>query len=128
MSSRLQQDLSRALRLEIGVGPSRVCHHPRGVSAGAQGQVGGRVGIRSVGGEIGGGGQVGHAGERRLRLVLVLVRGVGRLELVGGVVILLARGQIVKQRAEDDKKLEKKVFSETPCCSVRLLYTQSSNP
>lgn len=84
--------------------PSRVGHHPRGVSAGAQGQVGRRVGIRSVGGEIGGGGQVGHAGERRLRLVLV--RGVGCLELVGGVVILLARGQIVKQRAEDDKKLE----------------------
>lgn len=110
MSGRLQQDLSRALRLEIGVAPGRVGHHPRGVSAGAQGQVGRRVGIRSVGGEIGGGGQVGHAGERRLRLVLVLVlvlvRGVGCLELVGGVVILLARGQIVKQRAEDDKKLE----------------------
>lgn len=69
---------------------SGVGHHPSGVSSGAKGQVGGRVGIWRVGGEVGGGGEVGHAGQRCLGLVLGLAGGVGGLELIGESVVLLA--------------------------------------
>lgn len=90
MTSRLQQDLSCTLGLEVGVAPSGVGHHPRGVSTGAKGQVGCRVGIWRVRGEIGGWGEVGHPGERCLRLVLGLACGVRCLKLVREGVILLA--------------------------------------
>lgn len=62
MTSGLQQDLSSTLGLEVGVASSGVGHHPSGVSSRAKGQVGSRVGIWRVGGEIGGGGKVRHAG------------------------------------------------------------------
>lgn len=95
MTSRLQQDLSWALWLVEGVAPGGVGHHACGVPTGPKGQVGCRVGIWRVWCEIGGGGEVGHPGERGLRLVLGLAGGVG-LELVGKGIILLAWGQIVE--------------------------------
>lgn len=69
---------------------SGVGHHPSGVSSRSKGQVGGRVGFWRVGGKVGGGGEVGHAGQRCLRLVLGLAGGVGGLELVGECAVLLA--------------------------------------
>lgn len=96
MASGLQQDLSGALGLEVGVTPGGVGHHPCGVSTGAKGQVRWRVRIWRVRGEIGGRSEVGHPGERRLGLVLRLVCGVRRLKLVGEGVILLAGCQIVE--------------------------------
>lgn len=89
MTGRLQQDLSCTLGLEVVGASSRVGHHPSGVSSRAKGQVGSRVGIWRVRGEVGGGGEVGHAGQRCLRLVLRLAGWVG-LELVGESVVLLA--------------------------------------
>lgn len=96
---RLQQDLPRVLRLVVGVARGGVGHHAGGAAARAKGQVGRGVGIWGVGGEVGGGGEVGHA-------VLGLAAGVGRrLQLVGGVTAaaaaLLAGGHVVKQGAED---------------------------
>lgn len=70
MTGRLQKYLSGALRLKVRVASGRVGHHPSGVPSGAKGQVRGRVGFWRVGGEVGGGGEVGHAGQRCLRLVL----------------------------------------------------------
>lgn len=90
MTGRLQQDLSCALGLVVSLASSGVGHNPSGVSPGAEGQVGGRVGIWRVGGKVGGGGEVGHVGQRCLRLVLGLSGGVGGLELVGEWVDLLA--------------------------------------
>lgn len=69
---------------------SGVGHHSSGVSPGAKGKVGGGVGIWRVGCEVRGGGEVSHAGQRCLRLVLGLAGGVGGLELVGERVVLLA--------------------------------------
>lgn len=96
MTCRLQQDLSCVLGLEVGVSSSWVGHHPCGASSGAKGQVGGRVGIWRVGGQVGGRGEEGHTGQRGLRLVLGLAGGVGGLELVGEGVVLLVWGQVVK--------------------------------
>lgn len=110
VTSGLQQDLSCALGLEVGVAPGGVGHHPRGVSTGAKGQVWCGVRIWRVRGEIGGRGEVGHPGERCLGLVLRLVCGVRWLKLVGEGVALLAGCQIVKllpkvkERTEDKAK------------------------
>lgn len=101
----LQQDLPRVLRLVVGVACGGVGHHASGAAAGAEGQVGGGVGVWSVGGEVGGGSEVGHA-------VLGLAARVGRpLQLVGVTAAaaantaaadaLLARGHVVEQGTED---------------------------
>lgn len=122
MTSRLQQDLSCALGLEVGVAPGGVGHHPRGVSTGAKGQVWCRVRIWGVRGEIGGRSEVGHPGERCLGLVLRLVCGVRRLKLVGEAAALLAGCQIVellpkvKQRTED--KTKENFIKSTICTSM----------
>lgn len=61
---------------------SGVGHHAGRVSSRAKGQIGSRVGIWRVWGEVGRGGKVGHAGQRCLSLMLRLAGGVGSLELV----------------------------------------------
>lgn len=73
-----------------------VGHQAGRVPAGSKGQIRGRVGFWSVGGEIWSRGEVSHSGDGRLGLVLGLAGGVSRLELVLEGVILLAGGQIVK--------------------------------
>lgn len=89
---------------------SRVGHHPSGASSRPKGQVGCRVGIRRVGGEVGGRGKISHVWERCLRLVLGLARRVGGLKLVGHSIVLLAGCQIfellskVKQGTEDTQR------------------------
>lgn len=85
-----------------------VGHHTGGVSSGAKGQVGGGVGIWRVGSEVGRRSEVGHAGQRCLRLVLRLAGGVGGLELVGeGVVLLVGRQEVellpkIKERTKEN--------------------------
>lgn len=96
VTSRLQQDLPCVLGLEVGVASGGVGHHPGGVCTGSKGQIRWRVGIWSVGGEVRCRGEVSHAREGRLRLVLGLAAGVRTLELVLEGVVLLAGGQIVK--------------------------------
>lgn len=73
---------------------SGVSHEPGRGSTRSKGQIGCRVRIRSIGGEVGGRGEVSHSRERRLRLVLAA--GVSSLQLVLEGAILLAGGQIVK--------------------------------
>ena len=90
MACRLQQDLPCALGLEVGMASSRVGDHASGVSSRSKGQVRCRVRIWGVWGEVGGGGEVCHAGQRCLRLMLGLAGGVGGLQLIGEVVVLLA--------------------------------------
>lgn len=73
-----------------------VGHQAGRVPAGSKGQIRCWVGLWSVGGEIGGRGEVRHSGDGRLWLVLGLAAGVSRLELVLQGAILLAGGQVVK--------------------------------
>lgn len=73
-----------------------VGHHTSRVSSRAKGQIGGRVGICRVGGEVRRWGEVGHAGQRCLRLMLGLAGGVRCLKLVRESVALLAGRQVVE--------------------------------
>lgn len=62
LTGRLQQDLFSTLRLEVRVPPSGVRYHSCSVSSRAKGQVGVRVGIWRIWGEVGRGSEIGQAG------------------------------------------------------------------
>lgn len=94
MTNRLHEDLIGVLGLKVGVTTSGVSNYPCRVSSRPKGQVGGRIGIWKVGGEVGGRCEVGHVWKRCLRLVLT--GGVRRLELVRESVVRLTGCRVVE--------------------------------
>lgn len=100
-------------------------HHSCRVSSRAKSQVGSRIRLWRVRGEVGGWCEVGHAGQRCLRLELRLAGGVGGLELVRQSVALLARRQVVQVKEQTEDNTNKNLVTNMNIfdyCSICRLW------
>lgn len=88
-------------------------HHSCRVSSRAKSQVGGRIRLWRVKGEVGRWCEVGHVGQRCLRLELRLAGVVGGLELVRQSVALLARRQVVQVKEQTEDNANKNLVTKT---------------